>query len=108
VSPGTTTGVNIITNIVSHRDANNILVQLTIANAGDTAVANFVLTVAKIGSVSGMPLPQPIGTMGPNSLAEATVTVPGSVGAPGTLGQFTAKGTYTGGTAGSSERIRLP
>ncbi|MGA7409068.1 MAG: hypothetical protein WBW33_01205 [Bryobacteraceae bacterium] len=116
VSPGTTTGVMIIISIVSHRDANNnIVVQLTLANAGDTAAANFVLAAAKIGSVSGTPLPQPIGTIGPNSLAQATVTVRGSVGAPGTRSQFTATGTYIGrtagypgGTAGYAGGIRLP
>jgi len=101
VSPGTATGVSIIGISALYRDANNnILVQLTLANAGDTAAANFVLTGAKIGSVSGAPLPQPIGTIGPNSLAQVAVTGPGSVGAPGTLGEVTAKGTYTGNTAG--------
>jgi hypothetical protein len=101
--------VSIITNIVLRRDANNnILVQLTFANASATAAANFVLTGAKIGSVSGTPLPQPIGTIGPNSLAQATVTVPGSVGAPRTLGEVTATGTYTGGKAGYGGRIWLP
>jgi hypothetical protein len=116
VSPGTAKGVMFQMSIVSHRDANNnIVVQLTLANAGDTAAANFVLTGAKIGSVSGTPLPQTIATIGPNSLAQATVTVPGSVGAPGTLSQFAATGTYTGrtagypgGTAGYSGGIWLP
>lgn len=102
VSPGTATGVNIIGMISAiYRDANNnIVVQLTLANAGETAAANFVMTGAKIGSVSGTPLPQAIGTIGPNSLAQVTVKVPGSVGAPRTLSGFDAKGTYTGRTAG--------
>ncbi len=109
VSPGTGTGVLFIATSVLHRDANNnILVQLTLANAGDTAAASFVLTGVKIGSVSGTPLPQPIGTIGPNSLAQTTATVPGSVGAPGTLSEVTATGTYSGGTAGYGGRIWLP
>jgi hypothetical protein len=109
VVPGTATGVNIITNIVLHRDANNnILVQLTFANASDAAAENFVLTGATIGTVSGTPLSQPIGTIGPNSLAQATVTVPGSVGASRTLSEVTATGTYTGGTWGYAGRIWLP
>ncbi|MGA7412811.1 MAG: hypothetical protein WBW33_20205 [Bryobacteraceae bacterium] len=85
----------------------DLILQLQSPQSATKANAAYKLSEIK-DPLAGTPLPQPIGTIGPNSLAQATVTVPGSVGAPGTLSQFTSTGTYTGGTAGSGERIWLP
>ena len=109
VLPGTAPGVQIIVTRVLGRDSSgNIVVQLTLANAGLTAAANAVLTSVEIGTNSAMPLPQAIGTIQPNSFAQATVTLPGSTGAAGAASSLTVTGTYTGGTFSTTARITLP
>lgn len=109
VLPSTTPGVQIIITNSLSRDANkNIVVQLTLANAGATVAPNVTLSSVKIGSVSGGPLPQTIGTIGSNSLAQAIVTVPSSAGASGAASSLTITGTYTGGTVSVTARITLP
>jgi hypothetical protein len=109
VLPGTSTGVQIVTTNVLKRDAsNNIVVQLTFANTGKSAAANFTLTSVKIGSAAGTPVPQSLGSIGSNSLVQTTVTVPASAGASGTATSLAVTGTYTGGTLNSSARITLP
>jgi hypothetical protein len=90
------------------RVAGQVVVTLTIANNGGTAAQNVTLTAAKIGTTSGAPLPQSLGTIAAGASAQAVVNFPGTVGAPGAAGSLTVSGTYTGGTFGSSARITLP
>jgi hypothetical protein len=109
IVPGTVAGAQIIvTNVMKRGANNNIVVHLTLANAGLTAASNVTLTSVKIGTLSGTPLPQTIGTIGSNALAQATVTVPGSAGAAGAAGSLAVTGTYTGGTFSVTSRITLP
>jgi hypothetical protein len=98
----------LVTTSVFTRSGGNVVVQLTIANTGGTAAANVSLTSVKVGADAGAPLPQNIGTIAPGVSAQATVTVPGSVGASGVASSLTLSGTYTGGTFSSSARITLP
>ena len=90
------------------RNGGNVVLQLTIANTGGTAAANVVLTSVKVGVDAGTPLPQSLGSIGPGISSQATVSVPGSVGAAGAAGSLTVSGTYAGGTFSSSARITLP
>jgi hypothetical protein len=109
VLAGTATGVQVIATYALKRDtSNNIVVQITLANAGATTAANFVLTSVKIGTALGTPLPQTIGSIAASSQAQVTVTVPGSAGASGASGALSLTGTYTGGTFSSNARITVP
>jgi hypothetical protein len=107
-APPPPSGVNLVVTKVLSRTGGNVVVQLTIANAGGTAANNVTLTSVKVGVVSATPLPQTIGTIGPSASAQAIVSVPGSVGVSGAASSLTAAGTYTGGTFSLSMRITLP
>jgi hypothetical protein len=90
------------------RVGGQVVATISIANTGGTDAQNVVLTVAKIGTTSGTPLPQSLGTIPAGGSVQTTVTFPGSVGAPGAGSSLTLSGTYTGGTFGSTVRITLP
>jgi hypothetical protein len=107
-APPLPSGVNLVVTKVLSRSGGNVVAQLTIANTGGTAANSVTLTSVKIGSVLGVPLPQNIGTIGPGASAQATVSVPGSVGLSGAASSLTAAGTYAGGTFSLSTRITLP
>jgi hypothetical protein len=107
-APPTPSGVNLVVTKVLQRTGGNVVVQLTIANTGGTDANNVTLTSVKVGSVAATPLPQNIGTVGAGASAQATVSVPGSVGVSGAASSLAAAGTYTGGTFSVSTRITLP
>jgi hypothetical protein len=90
------------------RSGGNVLVQLTISNTGGTEADNVVLTNVRVGADVATPLPQNLGTIAAGVSVQATVTVPGSVGASGAASSLTVSGTYSGGTFNSSSRITLP
>jgi Divergent InlB B-repeat domain len=108
VNPVQSGPANLVVTKTLTRVGGNVVVQVTVANTGGSAAASVILTVAKVGSVSGAPLPQNLGTIAAGGSASATVTVPGSVGAPGATTSLVLSGTYTGGTFSSSARIVLP
>jgi hypothetical protein len=101
-------GVNLVITKVLTRPNGNVVVQLTIANLGGTAANYVTLTSVKVGSALATVLPQYIGTIGANASAQATVSVPGSVGLSGAANTLTAAGTFSGGTFSLSARITLP
>jgi hypothetical protein len=98
----------IVTRLLSRDGSNNIVVQLTLANTGSTPASDVILTGVKIGTASGTPLPQTIGTILPNSSTQVAVTVPPSAGSSGAASSLTVTGTYTGGTFTSTARLTLP
>ena len=85
-----------------------MVVALTLGNNGGVAAANVVLTSVKVGSSTATPLPQSVGSIAAGATAQATVSVPGSVGASGAAGSLILSGTYSGGTFTASVRITLP
>jgi hypothetical protein len=99
---------NLVVTKVLTRSGENIVVQLTIANTGGTAVSNVSLTSVKLGTTTAAPLPQSLGTVAGGGSVAATVTVPGSVGASGAASSLSVGGSYTGGSFSSSARISLP
>ncbi len=107
VNAGLRTAPQIIVTSALSRNG-NITVQLTLANAGTSAAGNVTLTSVKIGSTSGTPVPLNLGTIGANSMAIATIAVPGSVGVSGAPGSLTITGTYDGGSFSTAARITLP
>jgi len=85
-----------------------VVVALTIANNGGTAAENVIVTAAKIGTTSGAPVPQSLGTLAAGASVQTVVNFTGSVGVAGSGSTLTVSGTYTGGTFGGSSRITLP
>jgi hypothetical protein len=67
-----------------------------------------MLTSVKVGADLATVLPQNLGTIAGGASAQATVSVPGSVGVSGAASSLTAAGTYTGGIFSLSMRITLP
>jgi len=108
VNPAATTPANLVVTRVLSRSGGDVVVQLTISNTGQTAAANVVLTGVKVGSDSAVPLPQAVGTIAAGGSVQATVSVPGSVGASGAASSLAISGTYSGATFSSSARITLP
>jgi hypothetical protein len=108
VNPGAAGPATLVVTSVLTRSSGNATVQITVANTGGTAASNVVLTNAKVGADLGTPLPQNLGTIPSGGTAQTTVTVPGSVGAPGAASSLAIGGTFTGGTFSSSTRITLP
>jgi type IV secretory pathway protease TraF len=80
-----------------------------VTNNGTGAASNVTLTGAALGSVSGTPLPQTLGTLAAGG-GSATVTVnfPASAGANGAAVVEKISGSYTGGTFSSSVHATLP
>jgi hypothetical protein len=108
VVPAPPSAANLVVTRVLTRSGVNIVVRLTITNNGGTAAANVTLSSLKIGSTSGSPLPQALGTIASGASVQATVTVPGSVGTSGAASSLTLGGTYSGGSFSSTARITLP
>jgi hypothetical protein len=82
VNPATPpTPANLVVTKMLTRTGGNVVVQLTIANTGGAAAANVVLPSVKVGADTATPLPQSIGTIAAGATAQATVSVPGTVGA---------------------------
>jgi hypothetical protein len=110
VTTKTIQGVDIILTRTLTRDGSgNVVVNITLANAGNADAQNVTLTTAKIGSTSGAPLPIGVGAIPAGSVAVVgAVTIPGSVGPSGTLVTLTLGGTYTGGSFSAGGRVFLP
>ncbi len=109
VNPGAASGpANLVVTTALTRTGGNVVIRITVANAGGAAAANVTLSSVKVGSGIGAPLPQTIGAIAPGTSVQATVTVPASVGASGAASSLTLSGTYTGGAFSSSARITLP
>ena len=84
-------------------------VTITIKNTGNGPASNVTLATATLGSASGTPLPQSLGTIAAGASGTFTVHFPGSVGADGAAVAEKYTGTYTGGTfTGSVRAVTLP
>ena len=82
---------------------------VTVTNNGSGAASNVTLTGAALGSVSGTPLPQTLGTLAAGGgTATVTVNFPGSAGANGAAVVEKISGSYTGGTFSASVHATLP
>lgn len=82
---------------------------VTVTDSGTGAASNVVLTSATLGTGTGSPLPQSLGTIAPNGgSAFVMVSFAGSVGAAGAGTTEKFAGTYTGGTFTGGVRAVLP
>ena len=82
-------------------------ITLTITNGGNADAAGVTLTTATLGTATGSPLPQTVGTVKAGSSGKITFTFPLSAGSGETVAARFA-GTYTGGTFSSNIRVVLP
>ena len=108
VNPAAATPASLVVTKVLSRTSTNVVVQITIGNAGQTAATNVTLTSVKVGADTATPLPLAIGTIAPGASAQATVSVPASVGASGAASSLSLTGTYNAGSFTSSARLTLP
>jgi hypothetical protein len=92
------------------RDAttNEVVVHLNIANAAGSMAQNLQLTVARINTTTGTPLPQALGGLAVTGSTNATVRFPGTVGGAGAAAVLTVGGSYTGGSFNTATRVTLP
>lgn len=102
------TPANLVVTRALSRTGGNVLVQITISNTGGTQAPNVILTGVKIGSVTATPLPLTLGAIDADASAQATFTIPGTVGASGAASSITISGTSSGASFSSSARITLP
>jgi hypothetical protein len=93
---------------LARNGSNQVVVSLTISNAGGADALNLKLTVGKINTTSGTPLPQSLGTVAAGGAVPATLTFPGSVGTSGAAAMLTVSGTYTGGSFSTAVRVTIP
>jgi len=82
---------------------------VTITNSGAASIPNVQLIAASLGSATGSPLPQSLGTIVVGESATTTVSFPGTIGNDGASVREIYSGTYTGGSFSYSLRaVTLP
>ena len=89
-------------------DTNQVVVNLNVSNAGGTAAQNVQLTIGKINTTSGTPLPQSLGIIPAGGSITAILRFPGSVGNAGATAALIIGGTYSGGSFNTAAKITLP
>ena len=102
--------VNLVTTVTLSKQTNgNYQAVVKVTNNGTGAASNVQLTTATLGSASGSPFPQTLGTIAANGgSATATITFSSSAGTSGATVIEKYTGTYTGGTFAGSIRAVLP
>jgi hypothetical protein len=86
-----------------------VVVSVTVTNAGGTLAQNVQLTLGKIGTqATTTALPQPLGDLASGAAASTALRFPASTGNSGAAAVLSVGGTYTGGSFTSASRITLP
>ena len=98
----------VVAKTLARNGSGQVVASLNISNTGGVDAPNVKLTVGKINTTSGTPLPQSLGTVAAGGAVPATLTFPGSVGAPGAAAMLTVSGTYTGGSFSTAVRVTIP
>jgi photosystem II stability/assembly factor-like uncharacterized protein len=87
-------------------DPATVQATITVENIGTLPADNTVLSVARLGTTNGTPLPQSLGSIAPGGSATATVDFANST--PGVSSTLSVGGTYTGGTFSATRRVTIP
>ncbi len=96
----------VVTSSLSRTGASTVVGAITVQNIGSLPANNVTLTVAKLGTTSGTPLPQGLGTLAPGASGSVIVNFNNSTsGSPSALA---AGGTYAGGTFSGTKRVTIP
>lgn len=100
----------IIINRVVSRDAltGEVIVRLTLTNAGSLAAANLEVSIARLNGISGTPLPQAVGTLRSGENRSLSFRFSPLVGSPQLRTTLTIAGVYSGGSFNSVNLITLP
>jgi hypothetical protein len=108
--PPTAQPVNLVSTPVLSRDANfNLVVTLTVANAGISTAQNVTITSLNVGTSIAPGFPVNLGAMPSGAIVTYTTTLPASsVGAAGTGSSLTLAGIYSGGTFNCAVRLVFP
>ncbi|CAN5564992.1 hypothetical protein BH20ACI3_BH20ACI3_40700 [soil metagenome] len=96
----------VVTSVLTRTDLTTVRADYTVQNIGTLPANNTILTIAKLGSTDGTPLPQPLGTIPPGGSASGVVNFTNS--SPGAASTLTLGGTYTGGSFSSTKRVTVP
>ena len=102
---------NLVTTSVLTRDSNTgqIVVTITIANAGGTTAPAVQITAVSIaGTQTTTVVPIALGNVAPGAQVQTVVRIPGTAGVSGARSTLTISGTVTGGTFGGTTRVTLP
>ena len=109
INSGPANGIAIVAaNSLARDGNNNIVVTVTLSDTGNATANNVKVTLLKIATTAGTPLPFTVGTIPAQSSIQATFTVPGTAGISGTSTIFSISGTFTGGSFSSSGKVVLP
>jgi hypothetical protein len=103
-----TQGVNLVLTNNLSRVNGRLVLGLTITNTGSVAATNITLTQVIINDVLATPSPLTVGTLGPGSSIQVTLSWPGSVGASGQSTPLLVKASYSGGKLNSNTHVILP
>ncbi len=96
-------GVRLVTSsTLTCTSPSNVQAMITVSNIGTLPANNASLTIAKLGSTNGTPLPQSLGNIAPGGSVTVTVNFASSGGTTLTTG-----GTYTGGTFSGTKRVSI-
>jgi hypothetical protein len=106
--PITAAALAINTTFVRNAAAGLIQVTVVLTNTGSSVVNGVQLTLARIASTTGTPVPQSLGAIPPGGSATAVVAFAASVGAAGASSSLALAGSYSGGTFSRASRIVLP
>jgi len=96
----------VVTSVLSRTSPSNVQASYTVQNTGSTTAANVMLTIAKLGSTNGTPLPQSLGNIAPGASASSQVNFTNMT--PGAASTLTLGGSYTGGSFTSTRRVTIP
>jgi probable HAF family extracellular repeat protein len=96
----------VVTKTLARNGSSQVVVTLNISNSGGTDALNVQLSVGKIGTVSGTPLPQSLGTVAKGATVTTTLTFPSSLASG--AASLTVGGTYTGGSFSNGSRVTVP
>lgn len=96
-------GVRLVTtSTLTCTSPSTVQAMITVSNIGTLPAGSASLTIARLGSTNGTPLPQSLGTIAPGGSATATVNFASSGGTTLTTG-----GTFTGGTFNATKRVNI-
>ncbi len=109
VSSASSTGPIVLTTTTTTTGSatNGYKVMITVRNSGANAVNGVTLGAAMLGSASGSPLPQTLGSLAAGASGTFMVQFPGSAGADGAHVLLKYSGKCTGGSFTGSVRSQL-
>lgn len=95
----------VITSTLTRLNSTTVQASVTVTNTGTLPANAAMLTIAKLGSTNGTPLPQSLGSIAPGDSANVLVNFANSTGGTAVL---KLGGTFTGGSFSSTKPVNVP